>query len=366
MTRAAVSTTLEANVIESKGLAVRTAVALAATALIGVSAFAESRPSNETRGRRSEDGAIRRGRAAAPAEAGKRNETRNRATARAEAPRRSGSSIDVRGRSEQAPGRQRGQAIDRRQERAKEGTPRMQAGSTTRHEGARRERETTRERVDRNRDRRTSRDTVDADRNRDRRSSRVDADRDRRTTRTHRDGRVDRNDRSRNQRDRDRVTTHHRDSRRYEGRSYTTHRNGRQRYFTYGRVSQVHRYGSGYRIWVHGAPYPFFIPAAHYHRDRFRIGLMIHLGGYYNPSGYYDYYDVRSRGELYGVVESVDYYRNSFVVRNDATGSFVTVLARRHEIDQIRPGDFVELYGNWRRGLFEARDVELIDTYRAY
>lgn len=353
--------------IESKGLAVRMAVAVAAAALIGVSAFAESRPSNETRGRREENGAIRRGRAAAPAEAGKRNETRNRAAARSEAPRRSGSSIDVRGRSEQAPGRQRGQAIDRRAPRAKTGTPRMQAGSTTRHEGARREREATRDRVDRNRDRRTSRATVDASRDRDRRTSRVDANRnrDRRTT-ANRDGRVDRNDRYRNQRDRDRVTTQHRDSRRYEGRGYTTHRNGRQRYFTYGRVSQVHRYGSGYRVWIHGAPYPFFIPAAHYHRDRFRIGLLIHLGGYYNSRGYYDYYDVRSRGELYGVVESVDYYRNSFVVRNDATGSFVTVFARPYEIDQIRPGDFVELYGNWRRGVFEARDVELIDTYRAY
>ena len=356
--------------IESKRLAVRTAVAVAAAALIGVSAFAESRPSNETRGRRDGDGAIRRGAAAAPAEAGRSDETRNRASVRSESPRRSGSSIDVRGRSADAPGRQR-QAIERGDRSAKPGTPRMQAGSTTRHEGARREREATRERIDRNRDRRTSRDTVEADRSRegrvsrdairgerDRRGSRVDADRGRQ---------AERNDRyQRNTRERDRRYSQHRDSRRYEGRGYTTHRNGRQRYFTYGRVSQVHRYGSGYRIWVHGAPYPFFIPAAHYHRDRFRIGLMIHLGGYYNPGGYYDYYDVRSRGELYGVVESVDYYRNTFVVRNDATGSFVTVLARRYEIDEIRPGDFVEIYGNWRRGLFEARDVELIDTYRGW
>jgi hypothetical protein len=109
--------------------------------------------------------------------------------------------------------------------------------------------------------------------------------------------------------------------------------------------------------------YPFFVPVAYYRADRFRIGLAIQLGGYYNPAGYYDYYggNAYSRGDLRGVVESVDYRHDTFVIRNDATGSFVTVVMRDRR-DNVRPGDYVELSGDWtRRGVFQAYDVDLID-----
>lgn len=134
-------------------------------------------------------------------------------------------------------------------------------------------------------------------------------------------------------------------------------------YHARGRVSRVDRHGGGYRVWIAGAHYPFFIPDRYYHHDRFRVGLTINLGGYYNRGGYYDYYDGynagrgTSAGALRGVVESVDDRRGTFVVRNDATGSFVTVIMSRRQED-VRPGDFVEISGDWTRsGLFEAYDV---------
>ncbi|HVT04427.1 MAG TPA: hypothetical protein VHL58_13750 [Thermoanaerobaculia bacterium] len=163
----------------------------------------------------------------------------------------------------------------------------------------------------------------------------------------------------------------------------------RQPYHANGRVSGIHRYGNGYRVWILGAPFPFFIPEAYYLRHHFRVGLNISLGGYYNPLGYYDYYDgydrydsyggygggydgyraydgyrgggSSSRGELRGTVESVDRGRNTFVVRNDATGSFVTVVMRDRG-ERVRAGDYVELSGDWTRsGLFEAYDVDQVD-----
>lgn len=136
----------------------------------------------------------------------------------------------------------------------------------------------------------------------------------------------------------------------------------RQPHYARGRVSKVSRHGDIYRVWVSGAHYPFHIPKAHYHRDRFRVGVVVNLGGYYNPRGYYDYYDGRSysRGALRGTVESVDYRRDTFVVRNSATGNYITVVSRDRRFD-VRPGDFVELYGGWSRGVFQANDIDLLD-----
>lgn len=138
-----------------------------------------------------------------------------------------------------------------------------------------------------------------------------------------------------------------------------------QPYYANGRVSRVDRYRDGYRVYVGGARYPFYVPSRYYNRDRFRIGVSINIGGVYNPGGYYDYYDTRgySRGDLRGTVESVDYRRDTFVIRNEATGSFVTVVAAGRE-RHVRAGDYVELYGDWsRNGVFRARDIDLIDRY---
>ncbi|HEX6086855.1 MAG TPA: hypothetical protein VF266_20165 [Thermoanaerobaculia bacterium] len=153
----------------------------------------------------------------------------------------------------------------------------------------------------------------------------------------------------------------------YNNRGYNNrgHNSGRP-YYHRGPVTRYSRYGGGYRVWVGGAPYPFYVPLSHWRHDRFRVGLVINLGGWYRD-GYYDYYDgydyrATSRGDLRGVVESVDYRRDTFVVRNEASGSFVTVVARDRRARDVRPGDYVELSGSWTRGgLFSAYDVDYID-----
>jgi hypothetical protein len=184
-----------------------------------------------------------------------------------------------------------------------------------------------------------------------------------------------RGDNNRGNNDRGRDSNWRGGSSRGDSRSYGRSDRGRssnhQPYYGSGRVSRVHPYNGGYRVYIVGSPYPFFIPSAYWRYDRFRVGLSIRLGGYYNPLGYYDYYDgyadnrEYSEGSLRGVVESVDYRRDTFVVRNDATGSFVTVVMRDRRDDNVRAGDYVELYGDWSRsGVFEAVDVDLLDDAR--
>jgi hypothetical protein len=191
-------------------------------------------------------------------------------------------------------------------------------------------------------------------------------------------GTYDRNNRGNNNRgnnDRGRDSNWRGGSSRGDSRSYGRSDRGRssyrQPYYGSGRVSRVHPYNGGYRVYIVGSPYPFFIPSAYWRYDRFRVGLSIRLGGYYNPLGYYDYYDGYSdnrgysEGTLRGVVESVDYRRDTFVVRNDASGSFVTVVMRDRRDDNVRAGDYVELYGDWTRsGVFQATDVDLLDDAR--
>lgn len=181
---------------------------------------------------------------------------------------------------------------------------------------------------------------------------------------TRRDDTYDRNDRGRRDDSRnDRGDGRYRRDDRRDDRSYS---NNRQPHYTRGRVSRVDRHGDGYRVWVGSERFPFFVPSRHYNRDRFRIGVVINLGGYYNPGGYYDYYDgggYSSRYGLRGTVERVDHRRDSFVIRDQSTGRWVTVVSRE-PLRRMRRGDFVEVDGEWTRpGVFRAYDVDLLDRY---
>jgi hypothetical protein len=152
-------------------------------------------------------------------------------------------------------------------------------------------------------------------------------------------------------------------------RNYNRYDRSRPQYYS-GRVSRYERYGSGYRVWIGGAPFPFFIPEVRFRAFPIRVGVSIRLGGYYNPGGYYDYYDAGpvygayTNGSLRGVVESVDYRNGTFVIHDDVSGDFVTALMRSRDrlMDDLRPGDYVELTGAWTRGVFEAYRVAGIDT----
>jgi hypothetical protein len=300
--------------------------------LVGASAFAESRPAHGTSSRGENRGGARREGSASVSRERRGNESRNGGSSSAQ------SSIDVRGN------REAGGRIERNRDGA------VYNGGDTHTSESRS--------YDRNR----------SDRNRSNGTDRSNA------------GTYNRNDRNRgsnnnggNWRNNDsRSRGTYNNNGRYGSSSRYGYRGDPFRYS--GRVHRVYPYGGGYRIWLTGCNYPFYIPAAYYNRNRFRIGLSISLGGYYNSLGYYDYYDGyddryydtrTSRGDLRGVVESVDYRRETFVVRNDATGSFVTVVMRDRGRDPVRAGDYVELGGDWSRsGLFEAYRVDIVDNSR--
>lgn len=335
-------------------LASRVGVALAVTTLVGASAFAESRPSNETRGRRDGGAAIRRGTPTQRSTASRGDESSN-ASRRREA--------TVERRSERGTNRRSDAEVTVRGDRVTRGDERNRSRDTDR---------SVERRSAGSRDTRDARGAYDRERSNNDSRNRGTYDRDRSGNDSRNRGSYDRERSSRDSRNRgsyDRGRDGRRDETWRSGRSSSSHRSNnygrsnhyRQPHYSRGRISQVLRYGGGYRVWIHGASYPFYIPLAHYRHDRFRVGLSIHLGGYYNPLGYYDYYDGTSDGELRGTVESVDYRDDTFVVRNDATGSFVTVVARDRGTD-VRPGDYVELSGEWTRGgAFQAWDVDLLD-----
>lgn len=311
----------------TKQLASRIAAAVAMTALVGASAFADSRPAHGTRGRSDGGGTIRRSGGNDGASARRGNESRNAA------PRPAQSSVEVRG---ERGNRSDGGRITRQRDQAT--APR--AAESRSYES----------RSDRNRSS----------------AGRGSSDRNRGT------GTWDRN-RGSNDRNRGNNGGDWRNGRSSRD-SYNHGRyDNRQRYSHNGRVTRYNRYGGGYRVWIAGVPYPYYIPLAYWSPNRFRIGVSISLGGYYNSLGYYDYYDgyddgyydnrgVSSRGDLRGVVESVDYRRDTFVVRNEASGSFVTVLLRDRNDRDVRPGDYVELSGDWTRsGVFQAYDLDVLD-----
>jgi hypothetical protein len=130
-----------------------------------------------------------------------------------------------------------------------------------------------------------------------------------------------------------------------------------------GRVNRVERYRGGYNVWIGGGQYPFFIGADRWSRFPVRVGVSVRLGGYWNPSGYYDVYDVgpyATAGNLHGVVENVDYRRGTLVMRDDVSGSFVTVVMRGNDprFGSLRQGDYIDLTGAWNRsGVFDAYNV---------
>jgi len=80
--------------------------------------------------------------------------------------------------------------------------------------------------------------------------------------------------------------------------------------------------------------------------------------GYYG-GGYGGYGSASSSGLLRGVVETVDYRRGTLVLRDDVSGSFVTALIRDRRLETLRPGDYAEIAGDWTRaGVFEGLRLE--------
>jgi hypothetical protein len=141
---------------------------------------------------------------------------------------------------------------------------------------------------------------------------------------------------------------------------------GRRSVTLNGRVNRFEHERGGYRVWIDGGLYPIWIPEARIGLfPHLRVGLSLGFGGYYDPAGYleaYDYYDggyaapyyagvtTYSSGLLRGTVESIDYRNDTLVLRDDVTGNFVTTLIRDRRLESLRPGDYAEISGSWTRG----------------
>jgi hypothetical protein len=165
-----------------------------------------------------------------------------------------------------------------------------------------------------------------------------------------------------------------------------------------GRINRYERDRDGYRLWVGGSGYPYWVPESYFHGRRIGVGLDLRLGGifrngsvyvdvlgwpgdpYYNDpyynDGYYGgggggYYGGYESGYVRGTVDAVDYRTATLYLRDDATRRLITVDMRRLErrnsrldIDELRRGDRVTLSGSWfNGGIFAADRIDSFDAY---
>lgn len=154
-----------------------------------------------------------------------------------------------------------------------------------------------------------------------------------------------------------------------------------------GRVRSFRQERDGYRLNLDRDRYSYWVPGSHFrNRSRgLRVGINLRLGGvfrggsiyvdnvgwpddgYYNNDGYRDQY-------LRGVVERVDLRRDILVLRDDDSGRYVSVDMRRTDsrrnrsidLNDLRRGDYVNLSGDWSRGVFTAYRIENVRSSRRY
>lgn len=175
----------------------------------------------------------------------------------------------------------------------------------------------------------------------------------------------------------------------FRGRSFY---NSGSRFFGQGRINRVVPCRGGYRVWLGGWRYPFFVPHRFFNPFRFRIGLFLGFNAFYDPLGFYSVYDLApypyrsayadsyyrddrsyrddhaySASTLRGIVESIDLHVGTVVLRDDTSNQIVTALLppRDRRVDDIRAGDYVEFSGGWNsRGEFDADRMERFEPRR--
>jgi hypothetical protein len=167
--------------------------------------------------------------------------------------------------------------------------------------------------------------------------------------------------------------------------------NNGSRFYGRGRIERVVPYHGGYRVWLGGWGYPFYVPYSYWDPFRFRLGLFIGFNAFYDPLGYYNVYgwpgygyppvysgtsnyrDDNSYDNSYdetvvrGTVESVDLHEGTVVLNDSQSRRTITALLppRDNRVDEIRVGDYVEFSGGWtRRGQFDADRMDRIDPRR--
>jgi hypothetical protein len=149
-----------------------------------------------------------------------------------------------------------------------------------------------------------------------------------------------------------------------------------------GKIRSMDRRGDGYRVELDRGNYSFFVPERQLrNRGRdLRVGVSVRLGGVFRGGSVFvdavdyprggGYYDSSYSTGLRGIVERVDYRRDTLVLRDQATGRFVTVdmrdADRRYrsvDLEDLRRGDVVSLSGDWTRGgIFSASRIESVNS----
>lgn len=152
-----------------------------------------------------------------------------------------------------------------------------------------------------------------------------------------------------------------------------------QRVALSGRISSFSHENNGYRVRLDRGQ-SFFVPESYYrsHSRNFGIGVSINLGGIFRGGEIYvgGYpvnagYGAYDNGYIRGVVDRVDYRNGIAWLRDDASGRLIEADMRaagrysRIDARDLRPGDFVELSGQWVRGnIFAVTQVDNVQGGR--
>jgi hypothetical protein len=153
----------------------------------------------------------------------------------------------------------------------------------------------------------------------------------------------------------------------------TTQLRDQERVRVEGRISNIARDREGYRVQLDRNSQWYFVPARAVRGD-FRIGMNVRLGGTWR------------RGEVFvetldfpiqrvyvrGTVQSVDLRNGLMYVRDEFSRRLVTIAAvradrdsRRFDLDEVRRGDYVDVYGDWAgHGVLNAYKIEGRNTRR--
>jgi hypothetical protein len=160
---------------------------------------------------------------------------------------------------------------------------------------------------------------------------------------------------------------------RRDNNNYSGYREN-QRINMSGRVTSFRRERDGYRVQLDRGRESYWVPQATFgNRAReLRSGVSISLGGVFRGGSVYvdavnwpdngygygrggGYYD---NGFVRGVVDRVDYRSGTIWLRDDATGREIAAQTYGRGFGGLRPGDYVQLDGQWIRGTFAVTRID--------
>ena len=156
------------------------------------------------------------------------------------------------------------------------------------------------------------------------------------------------------------------------GREERAYRNN-ERVTTEGRVRSFRQERDGYRVELDRGRYSYWVPRSHFGRGRdLRVGVSVRLGGVFHGGYVYvDDFDWLDRGIVRGVITDIVYRRDIVSIRDEYSGRRVRVDMRRADryrrgidVNDLRRGDYVTLWGEWDRGIFEAYEIESVRSRR--